>query len=76
VSAARNAVKIGGEELDAAGIDVVQGLLAAQNVQRGAALGAGLCQDESPVRKIEREKRLGGRRVWLAADASADGRQS
>ncbi len=36
---------IRGKNFDAAGIDVAQGLLAAENVKRGAALGAGLRQD-------------------------------
>ena len=35
------AVKIGGEDFDAAGIDVAEGLLAADEMKRGAALGAG-----------------------------------
>ena len=35
-------IQMRGENFDAAGIDVADGLLAAQNVQRGAALGARL----------------------------------
>ncbi len=39
-------VQIRGKNFDAAGIDVAEGLLAAEEVQRGAALGAGFSQDE------------------------------
>ena len=49
---------VDGKDFDAAGIDVAERLLAAQNVQRGAAFGAGFREDEGAVGKIEREERL------------------
>ena len=64
------------KDFDAAGIDVAEGLLAAEEMERGAAFGAGFSEDERAGRKVKARAAPGGRRVWLAADASGGGRQS
>ena len=53
VSAARKAGEIGGEDFKAAGIDAGHLRLAAQKMQRGSPLGAGLGEKQRAIRKIE-----------------------
>jgi len=50
--------EIGGEDFDSAGIDVVECLLAAQEMERGAALGAGFSEGERAGGKVEGEEGL------------------
>ena len=76
VSAVAKRVEIAREDVDSSRIHGTQGLLASENRQRCAVLGAGFGEHERASGKIEGRQTLAASQLCLRQAASAAGRQS